>query len=667
MKGSINSRNSYIQPKYESRIENSQNQFTPSGEKIHYLKKNIVNTPHNEKDNSSRFINKTNYKNSKANNSGYNIENSLYGSNLNGSSAKCTSYNKENSPSQFDNSINQTKNKNLRTHSKYNKSENYENDEFTFTTEIPMNIHERRLTTEENNVHKNTCIQNKNNSSDNVIEKNIYYKINPKNIQKVINEQSLENNKYPHSPSLVKNQKNNLNSNSHQRINSKFINNLNTSTKKDFSFDKNSKEILVNNTNKTQEILDTNKNEGNDINDNNDDYIENNTTNTNIETNTYRKIEKNSYYSEYNSSKANYSNDKNSRQNILNQNNEFEFRNYLCSDRTPHTKLGVRLNVNSKLNSSVCTNQIQKQIKNDCRENSSYINEYNKNANKIIGNTNQSVVNNIKYSNNISVNNHKNSIADIVSHSNNIIPSENNSKYYNVSLKSPNISNINENGNQSKFSNKFNNVNRNILLDNTVNVIQENQSNSKINSNTFNKSYINNTQNNSLHAQNHNNNTASINSTIGNNNINSNKNFIHIKSNSANSNVFANILKEKQNSHNLNRETKESLYNNNDVIIMNKLPSNIANDNFNQIKTLIETKESSKTKPHSLNYNTNFTTNHEENKFLCSKNIESIEEMHYQITAVLQSFNKIIRIQEVASEKENIFQTVNKCDEKDIY
>jgi len=278
--------------------------------------------------------------------------------------------------------------------------------------------------------------------------------------------------------------------------------------------------------------------------------------------------------------------------------------------------------------------------------------------------------NNLNYSNNNSVNNFVNNITDAMNHSSNALASENNSKYFNISLKSPNLGNSGEPNNQKKFINKaqIQNLNRNILAENTANTALVNNINAKINStNTFNKSYINNTQNSVSNNQIANINTASINSTIGNNNNNNaHKNFIHIKSSSANNIVFANILKEKENSQNFVNEKRESLNTNGELSNTNKISNNNAIENLNQIKSMIETKDSNKMKPSSLYYNTNFTTNHEENKFLCSKNIESIEEMHYQITAVLKSFNKIIRIQEVASEKENIFQTVNKCDEKEF-
>ncbi len=640
-------------------------------------------------------------------NSGYNIENSLYGSNLNGSSAKCTNNNKDYSTSQNDTSINNQGNKKyLKSKSNNNKSEDFENEEFTFTTDIPVNFlsdQKRENADETNSIKKNFHTENKQNLS------NMYVKLNPKSMKKGNENFSLKtnsnnDNSMPHSPNFneiiqKQNSQNKINKSSSKNDNLYKVNNiLNTSSKKDFSFEKNCIKENINNTTKNNNINSVNKidpyliqsyerknignndnydendnnNESNyNNNENNDEYIENNTTNTNVETTTnnnnkinhnklYKKIDKVSYCS---NGLKNIN-----KQNILISNNEYEFRNNACSDRTPHTKLGIKINVSSKHNNSVGKNQIQIKCNND-KNNENSFND-NKNINKSNVNEHSCNETNMNHINNISLNNIVcNIIADANNVSNNtgIHDKNNNVKYYNnfISLKSKNLTNENNNTNQNKFM--PNTLNKNNLANENNNYCIANNSCTKNISNTFNKSYINNMQSNS--SNNHNTNTASLNSTIGNNNTNNNgnKSILHIKSISANTNHLANILKEKeQSSTNINKKYSKDQFNSSDISDINKFTENKILEKSTHLKNILDVKDLNKNKPTSLNYNTNYSTNQEENKFLCSKNIESIEEMHYQITAVLQSFNKIIRIQEVASEKENIFQTVNKCNEKEI-
>jgi hypothetical protein len=65
--------------------------------------------------------------------------------------------------------------------------------------------------------------------------------------------------------------------------------------------------------------------------------------------------------------------------------------------------------------------------------------------------------------------------------------------------------------------------------------------------------------------------------------------------------------------------------------------------------------------------NTSSSNTYDEARILSNKNIESIEELHINIVNILQSSNKIIRIQEIGIEKENIFSTVTRCDERDLF
>jgi hypothetical protein len=64
---------------------------------------------------------------------------------------------------------------------------------------------------------------------------------------------------------------------------------------------------------------------------------------------------------------------------------------------------------------------------------------------------------------------------------------------------------------------------------------------------------------------------------------------------------------------------------------------------------------------------TNTSTNtYDEAKMIQNQGTESIEEIHLKIVNILQASNKFIKMQEIINEKDNIFGTVHKCEEKDI-
>lgn len=665
--------------------QNSESKFTSSHNNSNTNKSNN----HNDNNNVSKkhFINNNNNENNhvdysncsltkpqifptqNCNNSGYNIEHSLYGSNFNCSGIKLTSnkdYSNVNSQiDDFTNNSNNPKSKILKTNTKSNnKSEDNENDDFTFNTDNVLNHPEKQDYLEENLNNKIKSLKSSYEAlkaSEHNNTPNINLSSSPfSNYSKKIDNYEKLNN-----------QKSNKSQKSHR----------------DFSFDKPSKNYSHINNDQTSSNSNLEAIESSKVNsDRNNNIILTSKSNNNtaVAIDNKKTSNNNEKFSQKQADEGlkekQIISKNNENQNIINPNNLYEFKGNVRSDRTPHTKLGVKINLNQKTNNSV---QNRNKV-----ESSSY-SEYNRNTNKVVknfinqtndsrANTNSSNVlgnslSNAKLENKKVIGNDQsnmisnsyriinNSMGNLNTNPNSIIENSTHMEVFNrdFTQKSPCL---NVKTNKANFPSQIEIIKNN---NNQINKAENPQSLYKNSStasitgsiqNTFNKSYINNSSklhqasnsnfpnNNTNH--NINTNTTSLSSTIGNSNINqiNNKNIISLK---------GNLI---QNSCNNNRSTS-----------INSIGNNTLQKNQNQeslVKTLIENGDSNKFKQTTMNSNS--TTNHDENKILSTSGVESIEELHYKVVTILQSYNKIIRIQEVASEKENIFQTVNKCNEKEI-